>query len=77
MESIIVAGISLIGTLFGTFAGILTSTKLSNYRIEQLEKKVEKHNSVVERTTILERDIKTVWHSIDEIKEDLHSIREG
>ena len=77
MESIIIAGISLIGTLFGTFAGILTSTKLSNYRIEQLEKKVEKHNSVVERTTILERDIKTVWHSIDEIKEDMHSIREG
>lgn len=77
MESIIVAGISLIGTLLGTFTGILTSTKLSNYRIEQLEKKVEKHNSVVERTTILERDIKTVWHSIDEIKEDLHSIREG
>lgn len=77
MESIIIAGISLIGTLLGTFAGILTSTKLSNYRIEQLEKKVEKHNSVVERTTILERDMKTVWHSIDEIKEDLHSIREG
>lgn len=77
MESVIVASISLIGTLMGTFAGILTSTKLSNYRIEQLEKKVEKHNSVVERTTLLERDLKTVWHNIDEIKNDIHSIREG
>ena len=67
---IIVAVISLIGTLFGTFAGILTSTKLSNYRIDQLEKKVEKHNSVIERTAILERDMKTVWHEIDEIKQE-------
>ena len=67
---IIVAVISLIGTLFGTFAGILTSTKLSNYRIDQLEKKVEKHNSVIERTAILERDMKNVWHEIDEIKQE-------
>ena len=67
---IIVAVISLIGTLFGTFAGILTSTKLSNYRIDQLEKKVEKHNSVIERTAILERDMKNAWHEIDEIKQE-------
>lgn len=70
---IIIAIISLIGTLVGTFAGILTSTKLSNYRIEQLEKKVEKHNSVVERTALLERDIKTVWHEINELKEEAHN----
>ena len=69
---IIVAAISLVGTLAGTFTGILTSTKLSNYRIEQLEKKVEKHNSVVERTAILERDMQTVWREIDEIKEEEH-----
>ena len=66
---IIIAIISLIGTLVGTFAGILTSTKLSNYRIEQLEKNVEKHNTVVERTALLERDMKTVWHEINELKE--------
>ena len=70
---IIIAIISLIGTLVGTFAGILTSTKLSNYRIEQLEKKVEKHNSVVERTALLERDMKTVWHEINELKDESHS----
>lgn len=62
---------SLFGTIVGTFAGIMTSTKLTNYRIEQLEKKVEKHNSVVERTAILERDVKSAWHVIDELKEDL------
>lgn len=68
---VIVAGISLIGTCLGTFAGILTSTKLSNYRIEQLEKKVEKHNSVVERTIKLETNNKQIWHEIDEIKVEM------
>lgn len=70
-SEIIVAILSLVGTLLGTFTGILTSTKLSNYRIEQLEKKVEKHNSVVERTALIESELKTVWHNIDEIKEEL------
>lgn len=70
-NEVIVGLLSLSGTLRGTFAGILTSTKLSNYRIEQLEKKVEKHNSVIERTAILERDLKSVWRNIDEIKDDI------
>ena len=47
---IVVGLLGFAGTLVGTFAGIMTSTKLTNYRIEQLERKVEKHNSVVERT---------------------------
>ncbi len=68
---IIVGILSLVGTLCGTFAGIITSTKLTAYRIEQLEKKVEKHNSVVERTALLERDLKAVWHNIDELKDDV------
>ena len=48
-DTIAVALISFAGTLIGTFGGIITSNKLTNYRIAQLEKKVEKHNSVVER----------------------------
>ena len=43
-EAVIVGLVSLIGTLTGTFGGILVSNKLTIYRIEQLEKKVEKHN---------------------------------
>lgn len=70
-SEIIVGVLSLIGTLCGTFAGIITSTKLTNYRIEQLEKKVEKHNSVVERTAVIEDNLKSVWHTIDDIKEDV------
>ena len=66
---VMVGFLSLLGTLVGTFAGIMTSTKLTNYRIEQLEKKVEKHNSVMERTALLERDNKSIWHVIDELQE--------
>lgn len=74
---IIVGILSLVGTLCGTFAGIITSTKLTAYRIEQLEKKVEKHNSVVERTALLERDLKAVWHNIDELKDDVKEEMKG
>lgn len=49
--------ISLIGSAIGTFGGILASNKLTNYRIEQLEKKVDKHNSVIDRTYRLEQEV--------------------
>lgn len=45
---------SLIASLFGTFGGILTSTKLTNYQINELKKRVDKHNNVIERTFKLE-----------------------
>ena len=51
-----IAVITLIGSGLGSLVGILASAKLTNYRIEQLEKKVDKHNSVVERTYKLEQD---------------------
>lgn len=60
--------ISLVGTSIGTFAGILASNKLTNYRIEQLEKKVDKHNSVIHRTYKLEQDVALL--KCGKIKED-------
>ena len=54
-EAIIVAALALIGTLVGTFGGIVTANKLTTYRIEQLEKKVDKHNGVIERVFNLEK----------------------
>ena len=68
-EVVLVALIGFAGTLAGSFMGVIASAKLTSYRIEQLEKKVEKHNQVAERTTILERDLKTVFRLIDEIRE--------
>lgn len=67
MSEVIVAILSLLGTLIGTFAGILTSTNLIKYRIEQLENKVEKHNSVVERMALAENNIKNIYHTLDEM----------
>lgn len=75
-ESIVVALLALLGTLGGTFGGILTANKLTNYRIEQLEKKVEKHNQVVDRVYILEKqeavfaeDMKVVNHRIEDLEQ--------
>lgn len=73
MDVFIEALFPLIGTLIGTFAGIITSAKLTNYRIEQLEKKVEKHNSVVSRTYIVEHDIENINRRIDDIEHEIHS----
>ena len=66
--SLAVSGMSLIGTLAGTFGGILVSNRLTNYRIEQLEKKVAAHNSVVERTYKLEGQMTEVQHDIRDLK---------
>ncbi len=72
---IITALIALVGTLGGSFGGIMISSKLSNYRIEQLEKKVEKHNNLVERVYKLEQhdavfdeEIKVANHRISDLE---------
>lgn len=74
-ETIIVALISLVGTLFGTFAGIITSGKITNYRIAELEKQVEKHNNLIERTyslekreTLSEEKLKQIEHRIETLE---------
>ena len=68
-DAVIVAVLSLTGTLIGSFGGIMAANKLIVYRIEQLEKKVEKHNSVVERTFILEGEVKELQHEVIDLKE--------
>ena len=68
LTSLAVAGMSLVGTLAGTFGGILVSNRLTNYRIEQMEKKVAEHNNVVERTYKLEGQMTEVQHDIRDLK---------
>ena len=68
-DTVIIAIISFAGTLIGTFGGIVTSGKLTNYRLEQLEKKVDVHNNFAVRIPILEEQIKTVSERLE--KEDL------
>lgn len=75
-NTIIVAIISGAFTLIGTLGGIVASGKLTAYRIEQLEKKVDKHNSVIERMYKLEEidavfkeEIKTITEKIKDLEE--------
>ena len=78
-NTIIVAAISLFGTIFGTFGGIMTSSRLTGYRIEQLEKKMdrtlENHNDLVARvfkledsTNILAEKITVANHRIEDLE---------
>ena len=69
---IVVALITLLGSAVGTFGGIVISSKLTTYRIEQLEKKVEKHNCIVERTYVLEEKMKVANHRLEDLEEKHH-----
>lgn len=66
---IIVAICSCAGTLIGSIAGIMTANKLTTYRIEQLEGKVNKHNNLIERMVVVEQSTKSAHHRIDELQE--------
>ncbi|MFR2289594.1 MAG: hypothetical protein ACLS69_07455, partial [Butyricicoccus sp.] len=76
---VITAALSLVGTLVGTLGGIALSSNLTNYRIEQLEKKVEKHNNLITRTYKLEQEfavmdekVKVANHRIDDLEDLEH-----
>ncbi len=75
-DIVIVACISLAGTLAGSYGGIITANKLTNYRIQQLEEKVEKHNKVIERVynlekneAVIEEEIKVANHRIEDLEQ--------
>jgi hypothetical protein len=56
-EGIIIAFITLGGSGLGSLVGIIVSSRLTSYRLEQLEKKVDKHNTVIERTFAVEKKL--------------------
>lgn len=75
-NTVIVALVSLLGTVIGTFGGIMASNKLTIYRIEQLESKVNKHNNLIERTfkleeaeALLEEKVRVANHRIDDLEQ--------
>lgn len=74
-ETVIVAIISLTGTLFGTLGGIVASGKLTGYRIDRLEEQVKKHNNLIERVfkleergAVIDEQIKVANHRIDDLE---------
>ena len=75
MEAVL-SFISGLGSAIGTFAGIMVNSRLVNYRIEQLEKKVDKHNQVIDRVykleqrdAVVEEEIKVANHRLSDLEE--------
>ncbi len=69
LTSIIVAVLSLIGTLGGSLGGIVVSSKLTAYRIQQLEEKVAEHNNFARRMPVVEEQIVGLERRIDGLEE--------
>lgn len=67
-SQVIVALVSMTGTLIGSFAGILTSSRLTSFRLEKLEEKVDKHNSFAERIPVVEEKIKDMNYRLVEVE---------
>lgn len=67
-ETIIVAILGFAGTVLGSLCGVLAANKLTNYRIQKLEEKVDKHNTVIERTYALEGRMNEAEHDIRDLK---------
>ena len=64
---------SLIASLVGTFGGIITSTKLTNYQINELKKRVDKHNNIIERTYRLEEHCKYIDERIEKLESEVEN----
>ena len=55
---VIISILSLVGTLAGSFMGIFISNRLVNFRLDALEKRVEKLCQLTERVAVIERDVR-------------------
>ncbi len=67
-DTVVVAALSLAGTVIGSGLGVIASQRLTQYRLEQLERKVQAHNNLIERTFILEGQMQECQHDIKDLK---------
>ena len=72
MQTVIVAIISFAGTLVGTAGGIIASAKLTQYRLEKLEKKVEAHTGAAAKIPVMEEKINNINRRIKAIENEKH-----
>jgi len=73
ITNIIVSVLALVGTLTGSWLAHRKSTALLSYQLQELKTQVEKHNKLVERMTIVERDVKTAFTRIDEVRSEMRA----
>lgn len=67
-ETLLIALFSFAASVLGSFGGILVSARLTGFRLEQLEKRVNEHNQVVKRTYVLEEKMKVANHRIEDLE---------
>jgi len=74
-DAIIVAVLSLVGTAIGSVVSVLTANRLTNYKIDELKKTVEKHNSLIDRTyrleeraTLMDEKLENLDHRVEAIE---------
>lgn len=67
-DTVIVGLLSLLGTVMGSGLGVMASQKLTQFRLEQLEKRVQAHNNLIERTYRLEGQMSECRHEIEDLK---------
>lgn len=72
---VIVILIGAFATMISTVVSVVMSNRNTIYRIEQLEKKVDKYNDVIERIGVLEKDNTAQWKRIDDLHDDIKAIR--
>lgn len=70
-ETIFVALLGFAGTLLGSLFGVLAAQKLTQYRLAQLEEKVNRHNNLIERTFRLEGQMEECRHDIRDLKNSM------
>lgn len=67
-DTVIVAILSLVGTIGGSLGGVLVSSKLTNYRLQQLERKVDEHNSFGRLIPVMQEQIKELKNEISRLQ---------
>lgn len=74
-DSIYISLVTIIGTMVSSLAGILISNRLTSYRIEQLEKKQDQHNSFIQRMFIVETKEKVCEERITDLEKIVEKLR--
>lgn len=72
---IMIALISSGSSLVVAAVSIFTNNRILGFKVDELAKKVEKHNNLIERTAVIERDMKTAFNRIDETRQEVKEIR--
>ena len=76
-ESIVIALIGIVPSVLVAIVSIVSNNAIIKVKIEELEKHVNKHNQVIERTYTLERDLATYWSKYDELKDRIERLEQN